>query len=172
MFVSCFCCNSSSKGVDMPSKVDTANKDYQKYCAGCHGNDLEKFKANDWDQPSATARMINAIKYGIASEGMPAYDSTFSKQQIEQLVSYLKKRKLTDEDKTVVDKRKFINFSTEAYDVKAVLLADNLEIPWSMQMLHTGEILFTVSTFEGISTPLLLELQQKHDTNMKAKIKN
>ena len=143
MFVSCICCNSSSKGIDMPSKVDTANKDYQKYCAGCHGNDLEKFKANDWDQPSATARMINAIKYGIASEGMPAYDSTFSKQQIEQLVNYLKKRKLTDEDKTVVDNRKFINFSTESYDVKAVLLADNLEIPWSTQMLPTGEILFT-----------------------------
>jgi glucose/arabinose dehydrogenase len=139
----CFSCNSSSKGVEMASKDDSAHADYQKYCEGCHGKNLEKFKATDWNEAASTTRMTNAIRYGISSEGMPGYDTTFSKQQIEKLVTYLKKRRSSNEIVTVVDNGKSLIYTTEDYEVKAVLIADNLEIPWSMLMLPSGEILFT-----------------------------
>lgn len=139
-----FCgCNYKNQSADISNKQDTTHADYVNYCAGCHGSNLEKFKSEDWNTTAATARMFNAIKVGILQEGMPSYDTTFSDDQIRKMVTYLKKRRLSLEEVVETENKDVLKFVSEDYKINAVPIANNLEIPWSLQMLPDGSILFT-----------------------------
>lgn len=136
-------CNNKTPKANMSYEQDKAHADYINYCAGCHGTNLEKFTAVDWETNEGSKRIFNAIKLGISQEGMPAYDTTFSDDEIQQMTAYLKKRRISSEEVVEKEKEGVLKFVSEDYKINAVPIADNLEIPWSLQMLPGGRILVT-----------------------------
>ena len=64
---------------------------YQNYCAGCHGDNLEKFAVKAWMEEEGSTSAFNSIKFGIVDIGMPAFQNTFTDEEIEALADYVKK---------------------------------------------------------------------------------
>ncbi len=147
--ISVFCasifwsCNHSKVKAEEPYLKDSAHTQYMEYCSGCHGIDLQKFQGKDWTKPGASSTMYAAIKNGIEEEGMPAYDSSFTDVEIENMVTYLIQRQSLAIASTKKRNIKVESYSTDDYEIVAEKIANNLEIPWAMQMLPAGEILFT-----------------------------
>ena len=55
-----------------------AEMNYQNFCAGCHGHNLEKFAAKAWMDETGNTSAIQSITYGIEDIGMPAFRKTFT----------------------------------------------------------------------------------------------
>jgi aldose sugar dehydrogenase len=72
-------------------KESAAPENYMKYCAGCHGEKLEKFAAKQWMDEEGNLSVFNSIKFGIEDIGMPAFQKTFTDPEIEELADYVKK---------------------------------------------------------------------------------
>jgi mono/diheme cytochrome c family protein len=64
-------------------------ENYQKYCAGCHGERLESFVNRKWLYGNSWREVRSSIKKGIVEDGMPAYDTTFTDKELDELTSYI-----------------------------------------------------------------------------------
>ncbi len=65
-----------------------AISNYTTNCGGCHGLSLETFVERDWVY-GETYDDISAIIQNGTNGGMPAYDDTFSAQEISDLANYI-----------------------------------------------------------------------------------
>ena len=74
---------------DAPNDTAATAKQYRKFCAGCHGNDMATFVNHKWKFGKTRSAVFKAIKYGYPTTGMPAYDVTFNDKQIYSLTDYL-----------------------------------------------------------------------------------
>ncbi|MDA3822172.1 MAG: cytochrome c [Bacteroidales bacterium] len=63
---------------------------YLNYCAGCHGEKLEKFNKSDWMYGDSDDAAISSIRDGREDIGMPAFKETFSDQEIRELAVYVR----------------------------------------------------------------------------------
>lgn len=128
--------------VGNPDLADAA-ANYKNYCGGCHGENLRTFVDRKWNHGSADQDLFKAIKYGYENEGMPAYDTTFTDQEINDLVTYIKEGiKNVEKIKTVeASKRKVYHSKDLVYTVDTVL--SGLDIPWGMTFLPDGDLLYT-----------------------------
>ena len=80
-------CNSTAQ-----NKTDRLPaENYRNFCAGCHGDNLEKFVNKVWMDEKGTASVERSIKEGIVEIGMPAFQKTFSDFEIKSLAQYVKK---------------------------------------------------------------------------------
>ena len=66
-------------------------ENYRNFCAGCHGDNLEKFVDKVWMDEKGTSSIEKSIKDGIIEIGMPAFAKTFSETEIKSLAHYVKK---------------------------------------------------------------------------------
>ena len=85
---------STNTGMDLPAVMnyaDSAEKNYQNFCSGCHGEKMDAFVDRQWKHGSGKADMFKAIKFGYANEGMPAFDAAFSDKAINALADYIVK---------------------------------------------------------------------------------
>jgi len=86
-----FRCLSTNPSATKAAAENPAALNYRTYCAGCHGDKLEKFTAKKWMDEAGNASVISSIKLGIESQGMPAFQKTFTEVEIEELANYVKK---------------------------------------------------------------------------------
>ncbi len=119
---------------------------YLNQCGGCHGQDLGSFVERDWTYGNASEDVIESITDGYADNGMPAYGSALSAQQIEDLTSYI----LTE-----IDGKTKAMLEEENPDLSGLISSDDLTfrletltdeipgIPWGIEQLPNGEILVT-----------------------------
>src|SRR5688500_12708881 len=72
--VSYSCREKDYTSTDKPdgAKTDPA-KNYQTYCAGCHGVKMDEFVDRDWRHGSSLNDMIKGIRAGYPDEGMPGF---------------------------------------------------------------------------------------------------
>ncbi|MDD3787936.1 MAG: PQQ-dependent sugar dehydrogenase [Petrimonas sp.] len=134
---------------------------YRTYCAGCHGDNLEKFAAKQWMEEKGTTSIENSIKYGITSIGMPAFEKTFSDNEIKALAVYVKNG--IPEDRTQLKPAVTTDgiVKSEEYNFVIDTVVTGLEVPWGLAFLPNGDLLIserkgTLHTFSNgkLSAPI------------------
>lgn len=130
---------------EQPKAVVTndAARNYQTYCAGCHGENLEKFAAKTWMDEKDNSSAISSIKNGIEDIGMPSFAKTFSDEQVEALAVYVKKGIPADKSllKPAVTVAGLVESEVQQFVVDTVV--DGLDIPWGLAFLPNGDLLIT-----------------------------
>ncbi len=125
----------------------TAAQNYQNYCAGCHGQNLEKFAAKAWMDEKGNASAVKSIKYGIDDIGMPSFQKTFTDAEIEALAAYVKKGIPENKKdlKPAVTAGGVITSEDQRFVVDTVV--SGLKVPWGLAFLPNGDML--ISEREG-----------------------
>ena len=119
-------------------------ENYQNYCSGCHGEKLEKFIDRDWVYGNSWNEVFRSIKTGWPNDGMPSYDTTFTDQEISELVNFImgaqekmaNEKSLTDSLFSGIIKSQDLSFHLDTVVI-------GLEIPWGIAFLPDGDLLVT-----------------------------
>ncbi|MBN2814722.1 MAG: PQQ-dependent sugar dehydrogenase [Bacteroidales bacterium] len=124
-------------------EVNPAALNYQNYCAGCHGDNLEKFAAKAWMEEEGNASVIKSIKYGIEDIGMPAFQKAFTDDEIEALAVYVKRGVPEDKSKLkpAVTPGGVIESEVQRFVVDTVV--SGLNVPWGLAFLPNGDLLIS-----------------------------
>ena len=125
------------------SGQQSAAINYQNYCAGCHGANLEKFAAKAWMDEVGTASAFNSIKSGIETLGMPSFQKTFTDSEIEALAAYVKKGIPEDKSKLkpAITPGGVVESEVQKFVVDTVI--SGLNVPWGMAFLPDGDLLIS-----------------------------
>jgi cytochrome c553 len=136
-----------SLGLKSPAGQQSAAANYQKFCSGCHGANLEKFAAKKWMEEQGTSTAFKSIKFGIEDIGMPSFQKTFSDSEIESLAAYVKKG--IPEDRSKLQPAVTPDGITESEVQKFVVetVVAGLKVPWGLVFLPNGDML--ISEREG-----------------------
>jgi cytochrome c553 len=125
--------------------TDNIPETFTKLCASCHGADLKGDIAQSlldasWQFGSGEDDILRSIKFGYPHHGMPAWGGILSDEEIDSLVSYL----LNEEKRLGITKPPISkSLETQDYSVKVEVLAEGLEIPWSIDFFDTDRALIT-----------------------------
>jgi glucose/arabinose dehydrogenase len=132
----------------MALKREGASDHYRKYCAGCHGDRLEKFAAKAWMDEEGTSSVFRSIKFGIEEMGMPSFQKTFSDKEIEALAAYVKAGVPEDRGllKPAATPGEVVESEVQRFVVDTVV--SGLKVPWGMAFLPGGDML--ISEREGM----------------------
>ena len=127
------------------AEVATAKGTYTNYCGGCHGRELETFINRDWQHGSSRQALFKGIKEGYPHQGMPAFASTLSDQEINHLVSYIQdgiqnQQSAAGENKP---KNEGTLYRSETLNFRLDTVLTGLNIVWGMAFLPNGELLLT-----------------------------
>lgn len=121
----------------------TAALNYQTYCAGCHGEKLEKFTAKKWMDEPDNASIIQSIKTGLEAEGMPAFAQTFTDAEIEELAAYVRKGIPADRSLLKPALRDGDVTKSEVQDFITETVVTGLDVPWGLAFLPGGDLLIS-----------------------------
>jgi aldose sugar dehydrogenase len=120
---------------------ENVRENYLNYCAGCHGQNLEKFNKSDWMFGDSDEAAFKSIKYGQEEMGMPAFEVTFSDNEIAALAKYIRtavpkenlgKQAALTPDRIVESKRQKFIIDT---------VVTGLNVPWGLEFLPDGDLL-------------------------------
>ncbi len=127
-----------------PDGFGSAALDYQKYCASCHGKEMEAFADQivKWKHGTSKVEIIKSIKVGIVEEGMPAFAETFSNREIIDLANYIRNG-IDEWEAEMPSEKEGQIFETENGRYRAELVSTAADIPWGMAFLPSGEMLIT-----------------------------
>ncbi|HWR99225.1 MAG TPA: PQQ-dependent sugar dehydrogenase, partial [Prolixibacteraceae bacterium] len=124
-------------------EIRSAAENYKRYCAGCHGDNLEKFTSKSWMDEKGDKSAINSIKNGIEDIGMPSFKKTFTDGEIEALAAYVKKGIPGDRSalKPAVTAGKIVESQVQRFVVDTVVTG--LNVPWGLVFLPNGDLLIS-----------------------------
>lgn len=118
---------------------------YKEYCSNCHGIEFQGGNAQSlvdgiWQFGGGRSYMFRNIKFGIQHLGMPSYAASLSDDEIHSLVTFL-----FEEEKKAGAVRPPLpaTIETQDYTMKVELIADSLEVPWSIDFLKANTALIT-----------------------------
>jgi len=140
----------------------TPEANYGEFCGSCHGAKMDAFVDRRWKYGNSSEALAKAIKFGYENDGMPAYDVTFSEQEINELVQYIQKGIAN------VDLYKFDGeqgdgiFETEELIIKLDTIVSGMNQPWGMTFLANDEMLITEKSgtlFKRLSDGSLNEIK-------------
>jgi len=119
----------------------SASENYQMYCAGCHGVNLDEFIDREWTYGTNPAKIEQIITNGFPNDGMPGFASTLTNDEIRALGEYiLAESKAKSIEKNKVNSPKNGIYGTD-FKYKAEVLVDKLEIPWGIEFVPNGDLL-------------------------------
>lgn len=118
-------------------------ENYNNYCSSCHGQNMRAFVDRKWKYGKSKTDLIKSIKVGIVTEGMPAYDTTFTDQEIDALAEYIldgikdRSRYNTTADSTP----KY--YESKGMRVRVDTVVNDIGIPWGIDVTADGTIFYT-----------------------------
>ncbi len=118
---------------------------FTELCATCHGKDLkgeiaQSLLDGSWQFGSRRNDIMRSIKFGHPHHGMPSWGMVLEDEEIDTLVSYL----LKEEQRLGLTKAPIPDMiETQDYNVEVEIVAQGLEIPWSMAFTGLGDALIT-----------------------------
>ncbi|MCU4156074.1 PQQ-dependent sugar dehydrogenase [Carboxylicivirga sp. A043] len=120
-----------------------AEKLYNDYCIGCHNQNKSPFTNRQWLFGNSKDEIINSIKLGRISFGMPSFEKGLTDNEIEQLAEYilaLAQQKQTE--KTSSSKRTGIHES-EVQNFRVDTIVSGLDVPWGLEFLPDSSLLIS-----------------------------
>lgn len=142
---------------------DITDKNYQNYCASCHGVKLNGFiDKRNWTYGAEIEDISRVIAQGLPDDGMQAYGEVLSKEEIRDLALYVKSAGEIMKDYEFSDDPIPSTFKTEKGQLEIEKLVEDVGIPWGIAVVDNDQWFFT--TREG-------ELYQVNAGN-KTKVKN
>ena len=124
---------------------DSAEKNYQQYCAVCHGKNLEGGLGNNlidgkWVLGDSDKDIIEHIEVGIKESGMPGFKDVISKDDILDLVKFIRNK-----ESNFVDPNYRVEDVLETFDygVNVELVTDAVDEPWGIAFISNSKILIT-----------------------------
>lgn len=118
---------------------------YMEYCATCHGQRLQGGMAQSlvdgvWQFGEGRGYISQNIKFGITHMGMPGYENTLSDRQINEIINFL----LVAERQAAPPPRPIPKqVQTLDYNLKIDIVAEGLEVPWSIDFIDKDHALVT-----------------------------
>ncbi|SNY99881.1 PQQ-dependent sugar dehydrogenase [Flagellimonas pacifica] len=125
---------------------EKATLNYRNHCGGCHGQNLGSFVEREWTYGNSVEAVLNSIQKGYVNNGMPAYNSTFSDQEVKDLTNYILAEIEGKTKKSLEEENPDLSGSTNSDDLTFRLetITDKIPgIPWGIEQLPNGEILVT-----------------------------
>ncbi|MDB5192457.1 MAG: hypothetical protein JWQ96_2020 [Segetibacter sp.] len=120
-----------------------AEKNYANYCGGCHGERMDAFVDRRWKHGSTSSDLFKAIKVGYPDEGMPGFDTTFTDDEINELVAYIKTGIENVSRYNFTEPNRSNVFKHESLTVKLDTVLKGINVPWGMAFLPNGDMLVT-----------------------------
>lgn len=136
----------NNEGVSLltSKQLERAEINYKNYCSGCHGEQMQAFVDRKWAHGDTEADIIKGIKYGYPDGGMPAYDTTFTDDEVQELAKYIL------EGIKGMDRYAFQDavlttdtFSSASLKFELDTVASGMKSPWGMTFLSNGDMLVT-----------------------------
>jgi len=146
------CNNSRASGInggDDTGAFQTGVRDhYLNYCAGCHGENLERFDKSDWMYGDNEEAAFKSIKFGRVDIGMPPFEATFTDEEIRELAKYVRSEVPREEKalKPALTRDKLVYSRQQRFLIDTVVTG--LNVPWGMEFLPNGDML--ISERDGI----------------------
>lgn len=122
-------------------EAKSASENYQLYCAGCHGVNLDKFKDDKWTYAKTPAKIEQIIAKGISNEGMPGFETELSHDEIRALGEYILAESKTKAISLSVNNAPNDGIYGSDLKYKAEVVLDGLQIPWGIEFLPNGDML-------------------------------
>ena len=130
--------NNGTRGTDT---VISPAANYLNFCSGCHGEKMDAFVDRIWKHDSSRTKLFNGIKFGYLDEGMPAFDSAFTDEQIFELTDYIIAGIKNVNRYITSDKPTSNIFRTSSLVIRLDTIVTGLDVPWSMAFLPRNEML-------------------------------
>jgi len=128
---------------DSVSRTNKVANLYMANCSGCHGEQMNAFVDRRWKHGSTQKDLIKAIKHGYPDEGMPAFDATFSDEEITDLADYILTGIKNVNRYMIEDKPESNTFKTEKLTIRLDAVAEGMDVPWGIAFLPGDELLVT-----------------------------
>jgi len=118
---------------------------FMNHCAVCHGANLEGRLAQSlvdgvWQFGDESSYAHRNILYGIPDVGMPPFEDVLSEEEIRAVVSYIRDRA---EAVGAVRPETPAEVYSQDYTMRVEVLAEDLEIPWSIDFIDQDTFLIT-----------------------------
>jgi aldose sugar dehydrogenase len=114
---------------------------YAEYCAGCHYADLGWFRDRHWKYGSREEDIYTSTRRGMVDFGMPAYDETFTQEELRNLAKFIYLKLELDE----AEPKDFLEgegvYVTEKVTVRPDTVITGLSVPWGLAFLPNGDLL-------------------------------
>ena len=123
-----------------------AEQNFQTYCTGCHGQQMQAFVDREWKHGSEQEELEASITNGYPGPGMPSFKATFSEEEIEGLAQYIRTGiERVDEYAFQEETLATDTFQTATlqFDLDTLVSDSTIKSPWSMAFLPNGDLLFT-----------------------------
>ncbi|MEZ5040567.1 MAG: PQQ-dependent sugar dehydrogenase [Saprospiraceae bacterium] len=134
--------NESEAALDPMYAAAKAN--YINYCSGCHGVQMDAFVDRKWKYGNKKEDLIKGIEQGYLDDGMPAYDTTFTDKEVEDLASFILEG-IKNLDRYSFSKKPDPNtvFKAEDLSYRLETVTTGVDVPWGMTFLPNGDMLIT-----------------------------
>ena len=120
---------------------EEVRENYLNFCAGCHGENLEKFNKSEWMYGEDSEAAITSIKYGRDDIGMPAFEKAFTDKEIEALAEYVHSAVPKDDIdlQAALTTEQIVQSKKQKFTIDTIV--DGLNVPWGMEFLPNGDML-------------------------------
>ncbi len=123
--------------------MSNAQSNFKTYCSGCHGANANVFVDRKWQHGSDRPNLIKSIRSGIITDGMPAFDTTFTNSELEELADYILKA-IAQRSTYQTETQKTPKYSkTQDYTLVIDTVATDAEIPWGLKVDKQGTLYYT-----------------------------
>jgi glucose/arabinose dehydrogenase len=110
---------------------------YMKYCATCHGKDMDGGMAKSltdgkWQFGATDAEIFNHIEEGIPKRGMPGFQVSMTEEDIEKIIVFIRKEESLQRNKEKRDPQKAEN---RKYNIVVNTWVEDLDFPWALDFI-------------------------------------
>jgi len=129
---------------EIEAKFSNAIRIYRMFCSSCHGAEIEAYVDREWKHGRTRENLKMRITEGDLKDGMPAFGSAFSEEEINELVDYIMYY-IENKSMYEFEERPDVTgvFESEELNFKLEPVAEGLEYPWGMVFLPDGDMLIT-----------------------------